>query len=296
VITISSSSDEDEIEICNEQFNLNSPTPPGRGSKRKENPDRFEEPQLTESHISHDPPSAEDSQDQQLKATEESAEPVAGSTSLDDRTSERVASDQNTDDLSAAQASEEQPVDNQNAQPESSHADANEVVSSSPSLPLQHKAVVSSENLTSTDKPTENLSSPTQPDNDAGVEPLDNTAPPTMTQLSSQIHPSSIRGKIIEQPPKPSSPSHSVEDTIGRLIQRKLVLEKIIGAIRNSNNRVEFIVKWKGLSRLERISIGDLKILFPDRLIEFMCERIKWSEDPAKKKLRAGQLDNSPPV
>lgn len=62
-----------------------------------------------------------------------------------------------------------------------------------------------------------------------------------------------------------------------RLKQRKLHLEKIIGAFR-LDEQVYFVVKWKGLIQPERVALTDLRLLFPDQVLDYMCQKIKWAD------------------
>lgn len=86
----------------------------------------------------------------------------------------------------------------------------------------------------------------------------------------------SLEKSIVDQPPRVEPTNLDVESLLERVKRRKLALEKIVGAIKPKSDLVEFVIKWEGLNRLERMSLKELKILFPDKLIEFMCQRIKW--------------------
>lgn len=68
-----------------------------------------------------------------------------------------------------------------------------------------------------------------------------------------------------------------------RAKQRRLALGEIVGAV-NEENRVDFIVKWKGLRELERVPLKHMRVLFPQQVVDFMYQRVKWTN---KKRLVA---------
>lgn len=57
--------------------------------------------------------------------------------------------------------------------------------------------------------------------------------------------------------------------------RRKLVLDQIMGAI-NAKDGVDFVVKWKGLEHLERVPLDNMRVLFPQEVLDYMCQKIKW--------------------
>jgi hypothetical protein len=70
-------------------------------------------------------------------------------------------------------------------------------------------------------------------------------------------------------------PQNNRESIRKRATRRQLTVERIVGAV-NDAGKVDFVVKWKGLERFERVPMNDMKELFPIQVLDFMYPRIKW--------------------
>lgn len=79
-------------------------------------------------------------------------------------------------------------------------------------------------------------------------------------------------------PPQQSATtaSHQDETIEQRMRRRNLSLERIIGAVK-SDTGVLLVVKWRGLTELEKISLSDSRKLFPQQVLDFMFQRVKWT-------------------
>lgn len=58
------------------------------------------------------------------------------------------------------------------------------------------------------------------------------------------------------------------------------ILEKIIAA-RRLNDNIEFLLKWEGIEEPEIISAKVVNKMYPQEVIQFYYERIKWQDPPA---------------
>lgn len=103
------------------------------------------------------------------------------------------------------------------------------------------------------------------------------TPSPDSESNSNKINNNPIVSPVTLQPAKESH-----ETMTERVKRRRLILEKIVGSVRTPSNTIDYIVKWKGLKQLERISLSDLRILFPAELVDYMCSQIRWVKAPTE--------------
>jgi hypothetical protein len=68
-----------------------------------------------------------------------------------------------------------------------------------------------------------------------------------------------------------------LESAKQRATKRRLVLDKIVGAVKDESN-IDFLVQWKGLEQSERVPLRDMRILFPKEILDYMYEKIKFKE------------------
>ena len=81
---------------------------------------------------------------------------------------------------------------------------------------------------------------------------------------------------VSSQTPIFKGPNLDLESLEERVRKRRFVVDKIIGAIRPKDGIVEFVIRCKGLTQLQRMSLDELKVICPSKLVEFMCGCIRW--------------------
>lgn len=76
-------------------------------------------------------------------------------------------------------------------------------------------------------------------------------------------------------PPQQLCESSCSEMDEAKISERKLKLKHIVGAV--NGNPIHLIVKWHGVSELERVPLQVLRTLYCQEILDFLIEKIRWT-------------------
>lgn len=77
-----------------------------------------------------------------------------------------------------------------------------------------------------------------------------------------------------------TSSCSGAEDVVDRYsddkLRKKLRLKEIVGPVRDDKGEIYLIVKWHGLSELEKVPLPVLRKHYCQDLVDFLLEKVKW--------------------